>query len=67
MTEDADIVHRLNFIAGARESDLNDDGHIIAEGVAEILRLRSELAEAQRIAREWRDVVAINIRKTATR
>ena len=40
-----DIVAELNMIAGPRHSDLNDDGHIIAKGVEEIVRLRKALAE----------------------
>lgn len=33
------------------------------EAIGEIARLRAELHEAQRIARQWRDVVAENIKK----
>jgi len=33
------------------------------EAISEIERLRSELFEAERIGRQWRDVVAQNMRK----
>jgi hypothetical protein len=36
---------------------------LVVRAADEIERLREELAEAQRIARQWRDVVAVNIRK----
>ena len=34
------------------------------EAIGEIVRLRQDLAEAQRIAKQWHDVVAVNIRKS---
>lgn len=40
-----DIVAELNMIAGSRQSDLNDDGHIIAKGAAEIETLRIALRD----------------------
>ncbi len=39
-----DIVAELNMLAGASQSGPNDDGHIIAKGVEEIVRLRQALA-----------------------
>lgn len=44
--DEMDITGRLTFIAKSRESDLNDDGHEIMEGVAEIERLRCKLKDA---------------------
>lgn len=40
------IISELNMIAGSRQSDLNDDGHVIAKGAAEIERLRAAILTA---------------------
>ena len=63
-----DIVDRLrSWPSDPDGRDMLDVGAVaslMVAGAIAIERLRIDLADAERRAREWRDIVAINVEKT---